>query len=360
MNCAARIDWVSPGGTDNDVAVTSDNNQSPAALILDDNTLSCPLPLGETTFIITLPKIAALERFAFINENLAAQGDLRLAVSNYRLNRDDPGWVPIQGSTRFSGKRLFNLSLIGLEAKYVKLSFHIQKEGRVAGIALYGTPTLENFAAHHAVPAQTALTVASTRLINHPEDTLNFNFANRYARARVTYVSSGSQTTAPRMIDDDVITSFRFSGQDTHPTVIIELADEETLHRVSAVYEMEEGQLDVYLLDRLPDNPGDLRGLKPVASVTDQRGDGKAAVNFEPHGARYVALRWTKEQSRSESFEVDEIAAFGVVPLSFFDLSEVPAEFADGSLHFTGAGGPDFSNTLGTLADPPTLGPSSP
>jgi hypothetical protein len=342
------------------VAVTSDNNQSPAALILDDNTLSCPLPLGETTFIITLPNIAALERFGFINETVAAQGDLRLAVSNYRLNRDDPGWVPIQGSTRFRGKRPFNLSLIGLEAKYVKLSFRIQKEGRVAGIALYGTPTLENFAAHHALPARSAYTVASTRLINHPEDTLNFNFANRYARAHVAYVSSGSLTTAPRMIDDDVITSFRFSGHDAHPTVIIELAEDQTLHRVSAVYQMEEGQLDVYLLDHLQDNPGDLQGLKPIASVTDPRGDGKAAVNFEPHGARYVALRWTRAQSRAESFGVDEIGAFGVVPLSFFDISEVPATFADGTLHFTGDGPADFSNTLGTLADPPILGSPSP
>ena len=91
-----------------------------------------------------------------------------------------------------------------------------------------------------------------------------------------------------------------------------------------------------------------------------QRSGGQAAVEFEPHGARYVALRWTKGKLHGEPFEVEEIGAFGVVPLSLFNLEDVPAAFADGSMRFAGQSGPDFSNSLGTLAHPPIVGAVSP
>ena len=65
---------------------------------------------------------------------------------------------------------------------------------------------------------------------------------------------------------------------------------------------------------------------KPIASVTDRSGDGKAAVDFDPQGARYVALRWTPEgPARADrAFEVAEINAFGDVPLAMLQLFEAP------------------------------------
>jgi len=360
MNCGAHIDRILPGGRTVSVLVASEKNENPTALLLEDNTLSCPLPLGETTLIITLPKIATLERFAFINQNAAAQGDLKLSVSNYKLAVHDAQWVSVGPRTRFTGKRLFDSPTLGMEAKYVKLSFHVQKEGRLAGLALYGGPTLENFATRHASPVQASYTIASTRVVDRPEDTLNFNFTNQYARARVVYVSSGPLSAGGRMIDDDVITSFRFSSRDEQPTVIIELAENQTLHRVSALYQLNEGRFDVYLLNRWTNDPSDLGTLKPIASVVDTSGGGQAAVEFEPRGARYVALRWTKGNLHGEPFEVGEIGAFGVVPLSVLNLEEIPVAFLDGSMRFAGQSGPDFSNTLGTLANPPIVGAVSP
>ena len=358
LNCGAHIDRILPGGRIVTVPVASDANENPVALVLDDNTLSCPLPLGDSTFIITLPRIAVLERFAFINQNAAGRGDFDLAVSNYRLGSNDPKWVSVQPTMRFDGKRLLNLPVLGVEAKYVKLSFHVQKEGRLAGVALYGSRTLENFAERHVLRAQTSYSLGAMKLVAHREDTLNFNFANQYARARIAYVSSGGSPSALRMIDDDVSTSFSFSAHDDHPTVILALANRQSLHRISAVYQMKQGKLDFYLLDELGSTPEDLSGAKLIASVTDQAGDGKAAVDFDPRGARYVALRWTPKNPRTQPVEVAEIAAFGAVPLSVLDLEEVPNAFAETVK--PGEGGQDFSNTLGTLADPPLLGAVSP
>jgi hypothetical protein len=321
---------------------------------MDDDTLSCPLQEGETTFIITFPRTSLLDRFTFINENAAVQGEMRIAVSNYRLPADSPKWTDVSGKTQFTSKRLFNLSMVGVEARYVKLSFHVAKGGRIASLGLFGGVSLEKYANR-----QDGLTrVANTHATRRIEDMLNFNFANLYAKGRVVYVSSGAPAAARNMIDDDTMTGFRFASSDAHPTVIVELAESERLHRVSALYKMQAGQLDIYLLNELGKNPGDLAGAKHIATVTDRDGEGKAAANFDPQGAGYVALRWTSDgRNDAHGFEVAEINAFGDMPLAMLNTGGVPDIYASNStgILFPGEGGPDMSNSLGTLANPPVI-----
>lgn len=95
--------------------------------------------------------------------------------------------------------------------------------------------------------------------------------------------------------------------------VILELAREQRLHRVSARYEMAGGDMEVFLLNRLGSDPTDLSGSKSVASVSNRDASGKAAIDFDPKGARYVALRWTPKAGSDRSLEVAEVNAFGDV-----------------------------------------------
>jgi hypothetical protein len=323
MNCGASIDLI---GLDGRTIVVTNKATTPNALLLDDDTLNYPLPAGDTTFVLSLPRISALGRFTFVNENAAAAGEMKIAVSNYRLAANSPKWIEISSGASFTGKRLFDLSLAGTEARYVKISFHVDKERLIAGIGLYGEQSLQKFAARQRGVIRVTNSAATRRL----EDMLNFNFANLYARARIAFISSGSHELAKRMIDDDVITAFEFSPADPQPTVIVELAEFERLHRVSAVYKMNKGRLDVFLLRELGNNPGDLRAKTPVASATDTDGDGKAAIDFDPSGAHYVALRWTPaEGSTIRGFEVAEVSAFGEMPLSMLSTGEMPDVYAD-------------------------------
>jgi hypothetical protein len=333
MNCGATIELAGPNGRVVAVPGTARNDSSTAALIMDDDTLSYPLPEGDTTLILAFPRISLLDRFTFVNENATAEGDLQISVSNYRLPMQSPKWTEVNGSTPFTGKRLFDLSLLGVEARYVKLSFHVGKGGRIAALGLYGGQSLQKFAARQRGVIRVTNTAATRRL----EDMLNFNFANLYAQATIVFVSSGTRELSKRMIDDDVITAFQFAPADRHPTVIVELADHQRLHRVSAVYKMQAGRLDVFLLNELEPNPGDLGNATPVASVTDASAGGKAAVNFDPQGARYVALRWTPtELDSGQSFEVAELSAFGDMPLSMLSTTELPDVYADNSASLKG------------------------
>ena len=345
MNCGATIDLIGPDGR---IVAVTNKNSSASALLLDDDTLNYPLPEGDTTFVVSFPRISTLDRFMFVNENAAAVGEMKVAVSNYRLPAHSPKWNEVTGSTSFTGKRLFDLSLLGTEARFVRLSFHVTREGTIAGLGLYGAQSLQKFAARQRGVVRVTNIAATRRL----EDMLNFNFANLYARARIVFVSSGIEEYAKRMIDDNVVTAFQFAPADPHPTVIVELADSERLHRVSAVYKMEKGRLDVFLLQDLGTDPGDLSGANPVASVTDTDGGGKAALDFDPHGAHYVALRWTPADAKGpHGFEVAEVSAFGEMPLSMLSTQELPDVYADNSI---GQMSPP------TVFQPPTLPPVSP
>ena len=362
MNCGAKIECITPDGRTSKVTTVGEQNQSASALIMDDDTLSCPLQEGETTFIISLANTSMLDRFKFVNENATAKGQLKIAVSNYQLPASSPKWVEVDGSIAFTKKRLFNLSMVGVEARYVKLSFNVEKGGRIAAVGLYGGETLQRFADRQHNISWVSQTVASKARSPRPEDRLNFNFANLYAKARVVYVSSGIAPAARRMIDDDTETGFRFAANDPHPTVIVELAESERLNRVSARYQMAAGRMDVYLLEKLAANPGDLGNLQPVASVTDHDA-GKAAVDFDPQGARYVALRWTPESADAErTFEIAEINAFGDTPLAMLTLNEAPDLYTSASSAMSRPGeiSRDISSTLGTIAVPPVLPQVSP
>jgi hypothetical protein len=123
--------------------VLSDGQDAPAALksqaeknilTLDNDTVSCSLPEGDTTFIVSLVRSSPLDCFTVINENLAARGELRIAVSNEKLAADSDKWTPVDGAVSFKRKRLFNVSMLGVEAKYIRLTFHVEHENDMAAL----------------------------------------------------------------------------------------------------------------------------------------------------------------------------------------------------------------------------------
>ena len=342
VDCGVKIERVTTTFGSKRLGEAGASEQESGTLISDD-AASYALSAGDTTFILTFPNALSLDRFSFVNQNAAAEGELEIAVSNYRLPAASPRWQAVDGAVTFAHKRLFNLSLVGVEARYVRLSFHVQKGGQIADFGIYGADSLRGFADRNArlfgrggMTATSAYMTVANKKSSSLEKQLNFNFANLYAKARIAYVSSGTALRSGRMIDDDPATAFRFAPVDRHPTVVIELAQAERLHRVTALVNSGAGRLDVYLLDELKADRGDLSGGRLVASTTalerdsgknvvSEDADGKTAVSFDPEGARYVAMQWTGSEA---GFEVAEIKAFGEVPLSMLNLDLVPESFA--------------------------------
>ena len=127
---SVQIEYITPDGQFSPVSAARLAPHAPAAAFVDNDTVSCVLREGETTFIIQLPKNSPRDRFTFLNENAAACGELRIAVSDSPLPADSPKWTEVEGIVPFAHKRLFKLSMLGVDTKFVRLSFKVERQRR--------------------------------------------------------------------------------------------------------------------------------------------------------------------------------------------------------------------------------------
>ncbi len=157
------IEYISPDGKSASLSGEGAAAPQSGVVFIDRDTISCSLKEGETTFVVALPKDARGERLTFLNENAAACGELRIAVSNSPLPADSPKWTEVDGIVPFAHKRLFKLSMLGVETKFVRLSFRVDAQtGNSARIAHpFQTPMLEA-----AMSSEFSRLVADTRGLN--------------------------------------------------------------------------------------------------------------------------------------------------------------------------------------------------
>src|SRR6476659_2391950 len=60
MNCGATIDLIGPDGR---AVVVTNKNSTASELLFDDDTLNYPLAAGDTTFVVSFPRVSNLDRF---------------------------------------------------------------------------------------------------------------------------------------------------------------------------------------------------------------------------------------------------------------------------------------------------------
>src|SRR5438105_14198083 len=149
---SAQIEYITPDGQFSPVNAARLAPRAQAAAFVDNDTVSCVLREGETTFIIELPKNSPRDRFTFLNENAAACGELRIAVSNSPLPVNSSKWTQVDGIVPFAHKRLFKLSMLGVDTKFVRLSFTVdgqhQDSARISnpfGSSVLATAINSNF-----------------------------------------------------------------------------------------------------------------------------------------------------------------------------------------------------------------------
>ena len=130
---AVQVECITPDGR---MLPLLNRESNPTAAWQNDGTIHCPLREGETVFIIALPKAGALGRLRLINESATASGELKIAVANSRLPAGSPEWTNVDGTIPFVCKRLFNLTMLGVEARYVRLSFRVETPATFKGISI--------------------------------------------------------------------------------------------------------------------------------------------------------------------------------------------------------------------------------
>jgi hypothetical protein len=176
MNCGARIECFLPDGQTGHVSKLPASDPGAAALIMEDDTVTCQLQEGRTDFVVELPGAHLLDRLTFLNENALARGELKIAVSNERLRATSSSWVEVDGIVPFSHKRLFGVSLIGIEAKFVRLSFRVDKPNQAVASTSTSTDQPSSSSAD-----QRGNSFSASAL----HDALNSRFATLHQRERI-------------------------------------------------------------------------------------------------------------------------------------------------------------------------------
>ena len=96
--------------------------------------MSCSLRRGVSSFIVHLKDAKSQRCFTFVNKNPRAEGRFSIAVSDRALAPDSVSWKTVEGSIPFRHKRRFALSLVGVEASYVRLTFEVDRSQKLAGL----------------------------------------------------------------------------------------------------------------------------------------------------------------------------------------------------------------------------------
>ena len=177
----AQVECITPDGRLSPVSGAAAPDGYAPASIIDDQTISCSLREGETTFLIALPKGAPHDRFTFVNENATACGELRIAVSNSPLTADSAKWVEVDGIVPFAHKRLFNLSMLGIETRFVRLSFHVENSGEASADRR----------------ARDAARISNSFRASALSEAINSNFTKLHGHRQDVAISFGSLSVAP-------------------------------------------------------------------------------------------------------------------------------------------------------------------
>src|SRR6202022_770742 len=113
--------------------------------------------------------------------NATACGELRIAVSNSPLPADSTKWVEVDGIVPFVHKRLFNLSMLGVETRFVRLSFHVENSGEESADQR----------------ARDAARISNSFRASALSEAINSNFAKHQGQRQDVAISFGSLSVAP-------------------------------------------------------------------------------------------------------------------------------------------------------------------
>ena len=114
------------------IQATGNPPSADTCLTTADAPLNYALPQGTSSFVIRLANPEAKRCFTFVNENSVADGRLSIAVSDRQLAAESPLWSTVAGTISFRHKRRFALSLVGVDANYVRLTFDVDDRQKIA------------------------------------------------------------------------------------------------------------------------------------------------------------------------------------------------------------------------------------
>ena len=250
------------------------------ALLDDDSTVSTLLKNGGSNVVFELGNQASFSELSFVNDGAAGS----ISVSG---SLDGKSWSSLGQETFAENSRYVAVTFAGAQARYVRVEFDTHQSGTIRCMVL--SSLLKSTEEYQ-------LQRAGQNSLNEGVD-----LAEGIGGARPVYVHPTPENVGQKNLQHNLFDFPKTEG--TYRTVVYDLGSQRQLTRFGAAYTQVPVQLDVYVLDRLPEtkdwrgkiilNSDGLTSEQPVASGLDSDGVGNMSFSSSNKvSGRYVVFRF--------------------------------------------------------------------
>lgn len=306
------------------------DGQNAGLLLSDDPTARLDLTPDTYKYVIELNDSYLVNRFTF--KNFDAQGSIQVYVGKNLAQSNHAQWKPVGEAVPFSENGYVSSRFDPVETRFVMVTFDITHEGNIGIFGIYGDMSL----AEVRMPRTHEDASGMPPMAAAPEDTTKFNFAALTTGSRVTHVSGGDYTMIDSVVDDDVETYYEFPADSTEDVLIIDMAEQREINRVSMLFEAGPGDLNFYLLNDLPEDlrspsatsasettsTGDTPGAEDTASYDSAQALGEPLLLLASSPGRLG--EWLALSSLMAPSSIQHVS----LPQSFFDDTPVAMTFS--------------------------------
>lgn len=309
----------------------ADDGESAGLLLGDDPSAGLELTPDIYKYVIELNDYYLVDRFTF--KNFTAVGAIQVYTSNALVRSDSEEWQVVSDPVEFSGEGYVSARFEEVDTKYIMVVFNILETGSIGIFGIYGDLTLAETRLPRTREDAEAVQVQSP----DNSETTKFNFGSLHGGSRVTHLSADDTNGAENLIDDDVETYYEFPEDSTENVVIIDMAEQQEVNRVSMLFESGPGIFDFYMTNDLPEDM-EVIGDDDSTASTGESLDEETAFQWNPPQFNQSPLRLAAAPGGLGEY-LAYLSLFGapsvmkvVLPESFFENNEYAMEFeVDGS-----------------------------
>ena len=230
------------------------------ALLDEDATAQIPFTQGSSSVIVDVGIMRTIERFGFFSFSAAGSVDIYYTdVTPQSAKPDDKIWQSANIHQAFGAKRIVNVDLKALEARFVMLVFNLTTPGDIGPVALFASVDLKN-----PIPAPNQEDANGKVKIVPPEDLVEFDYAQSAYGSKVSDLSGGALDEAQNVLTSDPskkLTLAATNGTDAvkpENIFVVDMGAKRDINKVGLLFQTDgNGTFSFYFLDKLPEKPTD-------------------------------------------------------------------------------------------------------
>ncbi len=242
--------------------------------VTEDDAYNYSVEKGRNFLIIGLKQPKVVNQFAFFNAS--SEGSYRIYTSTTPQPPVGGNWMPAGPDVTFRSKGVSILKFPPTETSFVKVEFDVTLRGKISSLYLAGMESQLTYSfdeppdesqISQAISPQSSIPAAHDPAKEAAKKKVDLNVGGLHAGTRVLYSSSSWEYGDPNQILSDIPQSaYAFSPRDKQPMLVMDFKKSRRLTKSTSRLTAAPGQMNIYLLEALPQSPASASGAALRAS----------------------------------------------------------------------------------------------